>query len=88
MQNFIRNILRQEGVKTVLRSEVIECKLIFTVIEFMDKNNLYKSLTLAYNESDIFILSNKYLLPVKRNTDCSVSDIIRGSISVTQIKVI
>lgn len=80
MNKLINNILLKERVQVILKRKTIECKLIFTVIEFMDKNNLYKSLTLAYNESDIFILSNKYLLPVKRNTDCSVSDIIRGSI--------
>lgn len=82
MQNFIRNILRQEGVKTVLRSEVIECKLIFTVIEFMDKRNLFKSLTLAYNESNIFVIRNKHLLPVKNTDILTVSSNVRSTVKV------
>lgn len=80
MNKIIKNILLREKVQVILKRQIVECKLIFTVIEFMDKNHLFKSLTLAYNESDIFVVTNKYLLPVKRDTRCNVSDIVRSSI--------
>lgn len=82
MQNFIRTILRQEKVRVILRKDVIECRLIFTVIEFMDKRGLYKSLTLAYNESEIFVVRNQNLLPVNKTELLTVSSIVRSSIKV------